>query len=149
VRDLATRYQEQLDEQHRLAITVPAAPCFVVVDTGRLEQVLVNLLDNADKYSPEGGPIELAVRPEDGGVLIQVRDEGIGLPPGAEEAIFEPFGRADNTSGIPGMGLGLFICRNIVERHGGQIWAESAGEGRGARVSLRLPYGGPASSLGQ
>ena len=138
-----------LDEQHRLAIAVPAAPCFVVVDAGRLEQVLVNLLDNANKYSPEGGPIEIAVRSEDTRVLIQVRDEGIGLPPGAEEAIFEPFGRASNTSGIPGMGLGLFICRNIIERHGGQVWAESAGEGRGSRVSVRLPYGGPAASIGQ
>ena len=58
--------------------------------------------------------------------------------------IFEPFGRAGNTSGIPGMGLGLFICRTIVERHGGAMWAESAGEGRGTTVNLRLPYeGGP------
>lgn len=142
VRDFATRYREQLDNQHHLAIEVPAAPCFVMVDTGRLEQVLINLLDNAAKYSPDGGLIELAVRPEDGSVLVQVRDEGIGLPPGAEEAIFEPFGRASNTSGIPGMGLGLFICRNIVERHGGQIWTESAGEGRGATMSLRLPCDG-------
>jgi PAS domain S-box-containing protein len=149
VRDLATRYQEQFDEQHRLAIAVPDTPCFVVVDPGRLEQVLVNLLDNANKYSPEGGPIEIAVRSEGTSVLIQVRDEGIGLPPGAQETIFAPFARADNTSGIPGMGLGLFICRNVVERHGGQIWAESPGEGRGARVSVRLPYGGPASSTDQ
>ncbi|MBW3634487.1 MAG: PAS domain S-box protein, partial [Chloroflexi bacterium] len=118
VHDLGTRYREQLDTLHHLAIVAPGRPCFVLADTSRLEQVLVNLLDNAGKYSPGGGLIELAVRPDDTGVLISVRDEGIGLPPGAEEAIFEPFGRAGNTGGIPGMGLGLFICRNIVERHG-------------------------------
>ena len=145
VRDLATRYQEQLDDQHQLAIGVPATPCDVVVDPGRLEQVLLNLLDNAVKYSPDGGVIELTVRPEETGVRIQVRDEGIGLPPGAAEKIFAPFGRADNTSGIPGMGLGLFICRNIVERHGGEIRVGSAGEGSGTTVSLRLPYLGPAA----
>ena len=142
VHDLGSRYREQLDEQHHLAIAVPAVPCVVAVDASRLEQVLINLLDNAAKYSPDGGLIEFAVRPEETSVLVQVRDEGIGLPPGAVESIFEPFVRAGNTSGIPGMGLGLFICRNIVERHGGQIWAESAGEGCGTTMSLRLPCDG-------
>ncbi len=142
VRDLGTRYREHLGDQHPFAMEVPATSCPASVDTGRLEQVLDNLLDNARKYSPHGGRIDIVVHPEETGVLIQVRDEGIGLPPGAAETIFEPFGRAGNTSGIPGMGLGLFICRTIVERHGGKIWAESGGEGGGTTVSLRLPCEG-------
>jgi len=74
-------------------------------------------------------------------VLLCVQDEGIGLPSGAEIAIFEPFGRAANAtdSGLPGTGLGLYICRKIVERHGGRVWAESPGEGRGTSVFAWLP----------
>jgi signal transduction histidine kinase len=77
----------------------------------------------------------------DGGVLLSVDDPGIGLPPGASTTIFEPFGRARNaeTSSIPGLGLGLHISRGIVERHGGRIWAESKGEGRGTTVHVWLP----------
>jgi signal transduction histidine kinase len=71
-----------------------------------------------------------------------VRDEGIGLPPGAAEAIFAPFARAANAiaGGASGMGLGLYLCRGIIAGHGGRVWAESAGEGRGTTVSLWLPF---------
>jgi signal transduction histidine kinase len=110
--------------------------------------VLVNLIDNAIKYSPDGGAIEVALTERDGGMLLTVRDEGIGLPAGATEVIFMPFGRADNAANhhIQGMGLGLAICRSIVERHGGRIWAESAGEGQGTTMLVWLPRaeeGGP------
>ncbi len=79
-------------------------------------------------------------------MLVVVEDSGIGLPPGAEESIFQPFGRAPNAAErqIPGMGLGLHIARGIVERHGGRIWAESAGEETGATFHLWLPRGGPS-----
>jgi signal transduction histidine kinase len=127
-----------------LELGLPAGPCPIVADASRLEQVLANLLDNAVKYSPEGGAIEVILRSEGDGILIQVRDEGIGLPPGAAESIFEPFGRATNTRDIPGMGLGLSICRSIVEQHGGRIWAESRGEGCGATINVWLPCEGPA-----
>ena len=82
---------------------------------------------------------------EGAGVAVAVRDAGIGLPPGAEEAIFAPFGRAANAaaSNLPGMGLGLYICRSIVERHGGWIRAASAGAGRGTTVTFWLPCAGP------
>ena len=81
----------------------------------------------------------------EGGTLLTVADQGIGLPPGAGEAIFQPFGRAANAerSTVPGLGLGLYVCRNVVERHGGRIWAESAGEGLGTTLSLWLPASGP------
>jgi signal transduction histidine kinase len=68
-----------------------------------------------------------------------VCDSGIGLPPEATETIFEPFGRAANTRGIPGMGLGLFICRGIIQQHHGRIWAESASDGRGTTMHVWLP----------
>jgi two-component system phosphate regulon sensor histidine kinase PhoR len=74
-------------------------------------------------------------------VLVSVSDTGIGLPTQAAEAIFEPFGRASNAQQqqLPGMGLGLYIARQIVEQHGGRIWADSAGEGLGTQVSVWLP----------
>ena len=75
------------------------------------------------------------------GARVEVQDHGIGLPPGAVEAIFEPFGRAPNATErqAPGLGLGLYICRMIVERHGGRIWAASDGEDRGTTVGFWLP----------
>jgi signal transduction histidine kinase len=117
------------------------APCALRADPGRLEQVVDNLLDNAVKYSPDGGPVAVAVRAADGEALLTVRDRGIGLPPGAAAAIFEPFGRAPNAAArrLPGVGVGLYLCRQIVELHGGRIWAASPGEGRGTTLSVWLP----------
>lgn len=137
---LADRYRE-FAPGHQLVTTLPTAPTTVRVDPARLEQVVANLLDNAVKYSPSGGEIALIVEPEGAGVALRVRDAGIGLPPGSAEAIFEPFGRAPNAAAmqIPGLGLGLHLAREIVARHDGRIWAESAGEGQGTTVSLWLP----------
>jgi PAS domain S-box-containing protein len=139
------RAHDRADDGHQLLLD--AAPAFpsVPVDAARIDQVLTNLVDNAVKYSPNGGAIVVSLRAADAGIAISVRDSGIGLPPGAEEAIFAPFGRAENAaaSNLPGMGLGLFICRNIVERHGGWMRAESAGEGLGTTVTFWLPLGGP------
>jgi len=157
VRALVERDAERLDERRRLTFGGDAAACVVNADPVRLEQVLVNLIDNAVKYSPDGGPVDVAVRragaagaaaagaaaaggPADG-AIVEVRDQGIGVPPGAEATIFQPFGRAPNAAArqIRGMGLGLYLCRNIVERHGGRIWAESPGEGQGTTVRFWLP----------
>jgi signal transduction histidine kinase len=82
------------------------------------------------------------VRTGDSAARVTVTDRGIGLPPESLESIFEPFGRAANAtrSNLPGLGLGLFICRNIVERHGGRIWAESRGEGQGTMMTVWLPF---------
>jgi len=110
-------------------------------DPHRMQQVLSNLVQNAIKYSPAGGEIEISLRGEDLGVLVTVSDRGIGLPPEAAESIFEPFGRASNAQRqhMPGMGLGLYIARQIVEQHGGRIWADSSGEGYGTQLHLWLP----------
>jgi signal transduction histidine kinase len=141
VRAAMTRASEQLGARQRLILEVrdPIGP--VWADAGRIEQVLTNLLDNAMKYSPGDGAVTVTVRAEGEGVMAAVQDDGIGLPPGAAETIFTPFGRAANAvaGSLPGMGLGLYICRNILERHGGWIRAESDGEGQGTTVSFWLP----------
>jgi signal transduction histidine kinase len=116
-------------------------PCQIVADAHRIEQILTNLLDNAVKYSPQGGELRVRLGPSDDGVLLQVHDDGIGLAAESVDAVFEPFGRAPNAARrhIPGMGLGLYICREIAQRHGGRIWAESSGEDRGTTFYLWLP----------
>jgi PAS domain S-box-containing protein len=146
VRDATARIRERGESDHALTVGLPADLPPVPADAGRIEQVLINLLDNAVKYSPAGGEVAVTARAGADGVAVAVRDEGIGLPPEALTTIFEPFGRAANAaaSNLPGMGLGLYICRNIIERHGGHIRAESAGEGRGTTVTFWLPFAGPA-----
>ena len=142
--EVADRTRELHGETHEIEIDAPVDFAPVAADAARLEQVLTNLLDNAVKYSPGGGAITVAVRAEAGGVSLRVRDAGIGLPPGSEGAIFAPLGRAANAARrhLPGMGLGLYICRGIVERHGGRIWAESRGEGAGTTITVWLPCAG-------
>ncbi len=137
--------RERAGAGHRLTLDAPAALPPVLADAGRIEQVLTNLLDNALKYAPDGGAVAVTVAADGAGVAVAVRDDGIGLPPDTEEAIFAPFGRATNAAArnLPGMGLGLYICRSIVERHGGWIAATSAGEGRGTTVTFWLPTAGP------
>lgn len=145
LREVVERQAQQLDGEHHIEADVPDRPIPVHADAGRLEQVFDNLLSNAVKYSPDGGAIEVALRADPGGVTVSVRDQGIGLPDGAEERIFEPFGRAENavTSHFPGMGLGLYVSRHIAELHGGRLWAQSDGEGLGTTVRLWLPLSGP------
>jgi PAS domain S-box-containing protein len=135
------RLREQLADGYELILEIEAAPCIVQADPDRLEQVMTNLLENAVKYSPDGGRIWVALRHDADHVQLTVRDEGIGLPEEATETIFRPFGRAANASehNLPGMGLGLYICRSIIERHGGQITASSEGERRGTTLSVELP----------
>src|SRR5207237_566629 len=108
---------------HLLLDIVGGACGPVAADPDRLEQVLTNLLDNAVKYSPDGADLRVRVQAKARGVLLEVQDHGIGLPPEAAERIFEPFSRAANAEDrqITGMGLGLYICRNIVEQHPGRI----------------------------
>jgi signal transduction histidine kinase len=141
VREFVASYRQRFTGNHQLTVRVARGKHMVSIDVNRLEQVFENLLDNAFKYSPEGGKVQVAVRPERGGVLVEVTDTGIGLPPGTTDCIFEPFGRAPNAErrSISGMGLGLYICRRIVERHGGRIWAESPGELQGTTMNVWLP----------
>ena len=142
VREVVGRYQEQLSSgDGHLLLDIVGSPGAVSGDPDRLEQVLTNLLDNAVKYSPDGAELSVRVQPKARGSLVEVSDRGIGLPPEAAERIFEPFSRAENAEErqITGMGLGLYICRNIVEQHNGRIWAKSDGLGHGCVISVWLP----------
>ena len=104
----------------------------VEADRDKVRQVLVNLVENAIKYSPDGGRVELGVESQEENVLFQVRDEGLGIPSEEQSRVFEKFYRVDPhmTRGVGGTGLGLYICNELVGRMGGHIWLESkAGEG--------------------
>jgi len=144
-RETVARYRAGGEHDHRFVVDVPDRPCWISGDPDRLGQVLLNLLDNAVKYSPAGGDVQVSVRSTGDGLVLGVRDDGIGLPPGAAEAIFAPFERAANAEQrcLPGLGLGLSICRGIAKRHGGRIWAESPGEEGGTTVSVWLPAAEP------
>jgi len=115
-------------------------PAPVVGDAERLEQVLSNLLDNAIKYSPQGGEIEVSVTRQNGQAVVAVRDHGVGIPKEKQQHIFERFYRAH--TGTPydygGMGVGLYISKQIIERHGGRMWFESE-EGKGSTFYFSLP----------
>lgn len=121
-----------LSSRHDLRLEAPAGPVPVVGDGGRLAQVMHHLLTNAIKYAPAGGEIAVAVRRDGGQALVSVRDHGAGVPPEAMPRLFERFYRTEAARGshIEGLGLGLTICKGLVEAHGGRIWAESTlGEG--------------------
>ena len=147
VEEVIERYHVQLEDkpEYTLVVRLPSQPVLADVDPSRVEQVLDNFLSNAVKYSPTGGQISVVVELEGGGFRLTVSDEGIGLPGAHLESIFEPFGRAPNAAReqIPGLGLGLSICRQLVEAHGGRVWASSAGEQRGTTVGLWLPQARP------
>ena len=115
-------------------------PQEVDCDPDRLRQILGNIIDNAIKYSPDGGDVRVELRPEEERVRFVVQDEGMGFDPASAEAIFDRFHRLDpqQTRGIGGTGLGLYIARELVRRMGGRIWAESE-RGRGAAFSFELP----------
>jgi len=135
-REVAASAQAATD---RHSIVVEGTATVAEVDPLRLEQVLTNLLDNAIKYSPDGGEIHVRVEmPTPDAVQIVVRDHGIGIADEARNRIFDRFYREDESSATSGMGLGLFISRQIVELHGGEIAAEHA-EGGGTRFVVTLP----------
>ncbi|OLB93538.1 MAG: hypothetical protein AUI15_18545 [Actinobacteria bacterium 13_2_20CM_2_66_6] len=112
----------------------------VTADRDHLEQVLNNLVTNAIKYSPSGGTITIEVRPDDGGVRLSVTDQGIGIPEKELDAIFGLFYRSPDRAArdAAGMGLGLYISKEIVVRHGGRIWAESGGV-KGSTLNVLIP----------
>lgn len=136
-------------KNHALTLEAPAEPVLLAADSLRLEQVLSNLLGNAIKYSPDGGSIQVVIRQNEasGMAELQVRDHGIGIPSDEQAQLFQRFARASNVHDrhIPGSGLGLYICRELVEQHGGHVWFESA-EGRGATFFLTLPLLDPADA---
>jgi signal transduction histidine kinase len=112
----------------------------VAGDADKVRQVLANFLDNAVKYSPDGGQVELRIEEQEGRMRFSVRDQGLGIPPAEQARVFEKFYRLDPqlTRGVGGTGLGLYICRELVRRMGGRIWVAS-GEGPGSTFFFELP----------
>jgi two-component system sensor histidine kinase KdpD len=125
---------------HAVKTHLPSDLPLVPLDGVLIEQVLWNLLDNALKYSPTGTAIELSATVMNDELIIEVADHGPGIPPGDEKRIFDKFYRAA-PAGTRGVGLGLTICRGIVEAHGGRIWVENRPEG-GAIFRFTLPLEG-------
>jgi len=148
--DLVTEIAESMQpvfagRRQHLNVTLEAGPISVRADRDRMAQVLVNLVDNASKYSPPRTEIRLDVATHGGWLHLTVADRGPGIPAGALPHVFRPFYRVDNevTKSVPGTGIGLSIVQRIVELHGGRIDIESApGKGTTVRVSVPAKGGG-------
>jgi signal transduction histidine kinase len=148
--ELTTEVIDQLaprSPRHSLRASFPPGFPLVRGDADQLRRALFNLVQNAVKYSPNGGEVLVAGEVLPGQVRLRVIDQGIGIAPGEEERIFERFHRSDTrlSRSTAGVGLGLFITRSIIHGHGGRIWAESPGPGRGSIFSIVLPTAAPRS----
>ena len=130
---LATRSQHP---RHRISIDISSKIPSIVVDPVRITRILSNLIDNACKYSPEGSAVTVFARRNKNEIIIGVSDQGIGITPEDQEGLFEPFGRVETK--IKGIGLGLVVCKRLVEAHGGRIWVESKPR-RGATFLFTIP----------
>jgi len=140
VRQAVERLRPLADRQGlSLLLRLPAELPPVEADPDRLEQVVLNLVHNAVKFTPPGGQVTVAVERRGDEVAVSVKDTGAGIPPELLPRVFERFFKADRARATKGSGLGLAIAKHIVQAHGGRIWAESAGEGRGATFTFTLP----------
>jgi two-component system sensor histidine kinase KdpD len=128
--------------QHRIEVRIPADLPLLSFDALLIERVFVNLLENASKYTPAGSTVTLSAEVADDRVNVSVSDNGPGLPKGREEAVFQKFARGERESATPGVGLGLAICRAIVEAHQGKIVGANR-PGGGAVFTFTLPLGTP------
>jgi signal transduction histidine kinase len=130
-------------QQHHLRMTtsLPGAPVWLQADPGRLEQVFVNLLINAAKYTDAQGEVFLSVERYEGEAVVRIRDTGIGIDPGLLPRVFDLFVQADPLArrSEAGLGVGLALVRSLVERHGGRITVASAGPGHGSEFTVSLP----------
>jgi signal transduction histidine kinase/CheY-like chemotaxis protein len=127
--------------RHTVVLDLPLDAATVKGDHKRLVQVVANLLNNANKYTPEGGRIELRLSQEDGDYVLRVSDDGIGMEPQLVARVFDLFSQAERTPDRSqgGLGLGLALAKSLVELHGGSVQAESAGLGKGSTFTVRLP----------
>jgi signal transduction histidine kinase len=133
---------------HHFLVDFPTPFPVVDADPDRIAQVLRNLLDNAVKYSPQGGLVTVRGEVRDAEVVISVADQGLGIAPEHMNRLFEKFFRIKSGLGrhVVGSGLGLPIAQTIVESHGGRIWAESR-MGEGSTFFFTLPLKGPSQDL--
>jgi two-component system phosphate regulon sensor histidine kinase PhoR len=150
LRDLLTALTARMEvqaEQHGISIMPDVASDLppLHVDASRIEQVLLNLLQNALNFTPSGGSVTLTAALDDDHIVVRVQDTGIGITPEDLPHIFERFYKADRARSSGGTGLGLAIAKHLIERHGGRIWAASQ-LGRGTTVSFTLPLHPPVDA---
>lgn len=128
-------------QNHKMTTSFPDAPIWLQADAARLEQVFVNLLSNAAKYTDAGGNVKLCVAREMSQAVVRIRDSGIGIAPEVLPHVFDLFVQADSSSrrGTSGLGIGLALVRNLIERHGGFVTVASDGLGHGSEFTVRLP----------
>jgi signal transduction histidine kinase len=141
-RVLAESAESFADASHAKGVRVavePGDPLPTLGDARRIGQVVDNLVSNAIKFTPAGGTVTVAGHRGPEGTVLRVSDTGIGLRPDQVASLFQPFARLHADLGVPGTGLGLYICRGIVEGHGGTITCESLGPGQGTTFTVRLP----------
>jgi len=129
------------DKQHRLKVLLPTSPITVEVDPDRLEQVLVNLIINAVKYTPSGGRIWIKATADGGEAVVQVEDTGIGISSELLPRIFDLFTQSEAARSLApdGLGIGLAIVKELVTQHGGSVQVRSNGPGKGSEFAVRLP----------
>jgi signal transduction histidine kinase len=130
-----------LAEEKRIEIKTDLAdPCYADVDPNRVQQALANLIDNAVKYTPEGGSITVACEQADQSIKVSVEDNGIGIPPEEQPRIWDRLYRGDKSRGQRGLGLGLSLVKAVVQAHGGQVTVRSV-PGSGSEFTVKLPIG--------
>jgi PAS domain S-box-containing protein len=143
-RDVVDAQLAHLDPAHELVLIADEELPPVAGDPDKVGRVLINLVDNAIKYSPDGGRVEVTVQRAGSHVRFSVTDAGLGIPVGEQRRIFEKFYRLDPNMnrGVGGTGLGLYICRELVRRMEGRIWVDSDGPGSGSSFHIELPVAG-------
>ena len=140
--DLALTMVRERADEHQIALTADVEPGLpeVSADPLRIRQVLLNLLTNAVKFTPDDGRVQVRARRAEGGVEVEVSDTGVGIPLDEQERIFEEFHRARGVAAVEGTGLGLPLTRLLVELHGGVIAVQSR-VGEGSTFRIWLPVG--------
>lgn len=138
------------ERRHQLLEYILDMPIVVEVDARRIEQVFVNLLTNAARYTPDGGTIEIRASADESEAWVRFIDSGTGIAPEALPHIFELFTRGDTASGQAkeGLGIGLSLVKRFVELHGGTVQVRSEGPGKGSEFTVRLRVAAPADQKG-
>jgi PAS domain S-box-containing protein len=141
-----TAQASKRSDKHRVVADIPPGLSLIRADRVRIARILENLVDNAIKYSPDGGDVSVSARRQADDVVFSVSDRGIGITLADQAKLFQAFQRLDTDASmaIKGVGLGLVVCRRLVEAHGGRIWVESE-PGKGSTFSFALPVGANGS----